>query len=78
MGLDISPYASMYPYHFKSKHYFDPINLDRRVEWDTWAKRRHEMMNWIAEQRIDHWTEHNGLFMFSFEEDCILFALRWE
>lgn len=78
MAVDISKYASMYPYTFRSKHYIDATRFESRIEWYNWSHRRTQMMAWISDQRIDHWMEHEGVFMFSFEKDCIMFALRWE
>ncbi len=76
--MDLEKYFKMYPYHFRSKHYVDAISFEQRVAWANWAHLRAEMKHWISEQGIDHWTEHNGLFMFAFDRDSIMFSLRWE
>ena len=65
------------------KYQYKPLYLPTIEEYGTGAFQKYlrelrEMQNWCAEQKMDHWSYHKGIFMFDREEDYMMFLLRWQ
>jgi hypothetical protein len=60
--------------------YKPPFNADQShtmVTMREYIDKLKEMQVWCDEQKMDHWGYANGVFMFSFEQDYMMFLLRW-
>ena len=65
-----------FPYKYKP-----PFNADQshtQVTMREYTAKLKEMQVWCDEQKMDHWGYAHGVFMFSFEEDYMMFLLRWQ
>lgn len=49
----------------------------RDDRWKEYVSKQHEMTNWCAEQKFDHWGTEGNTFWFYYEKDYMLFMLRW-
>lgn len=54
-----------------------PDDWCERDEWEHYIKRLQDMSNWCSEQKIDHWGQEGHTFWFFYEEDYMMFMLRW-
>lgn len=54
-----------------------PKAFDTQVEFRAHLDKLQEMQKWCDAQKMDHWGYAHGVFMFSFEEDYMMFMLRW-